>query len=96
MPKARTAIFLFAPLPQGKASLGKEPMILDFESASQWAHTANINRYRRLLGIRLGDNERQFIERLLNEEEEALMEAVRQFARLDCPTRPGVPAPATE
>lgn len=71
-------------------------MVLDFESASQWAHTANINRYRRLLGIRLSDNERHIIERLLNEEEEALLQTVRQAARIDCPVQRGTPSMRAE
>ena len=62
-------------------------MISDFESALQWAHTANINRYRRLLSSTLNDNERQFIEQLLNEEEEALLQTVREMALVDCTMR---------
>ena len=46
--------------------------MLDDEFARIRAHRNNIHPYRRLLGTRLSDIERQFIERRLAEEETAL------------------------
>jgi hypothetical protein len=46
--------------------------MLDEDFARIRAHRNNIHRYRRLLGRRLSDIERQFIERRLAEEETAL------------------------
>ena len=46
--------------------------MLDEEFARIRAHRNNIHPYRRLLGTRLSDIERQFIERRLAEEETAL------------------------
>ncbi|MEJ2434977.1 MAG: hypothetical protein P8Y53_18140 [Pseudolabrys sp.] len=40
------------------------------------AHCANIDRYRRLLQTHLTDHERQFVERRIAEEQEALQELV--------------------
>ena len=47
-------------------------MTLALRNASVFAHQANINRYRKLLTSDLTVNEREFIERRLGEEEEAL------------------------
>lgn len=46
--------------------------MLDEDFARIRAHRNNIHRYRRLLGTRLSDIERHFIERRLAEEETAL------------------------
>lgn len=46
--------------------------MLDEELARIRAHRNNIHRYRRLLGTKLSDLERQFIERRLAEEQTAL------------------------
>ena len=46
--------------------------MLDADLARIRAHRNNIHRYRRLLGTRLSDLERQFIERRLAEEQRAL------------------------
>jgi hypothetical protein len=46
--------------------------MLDEDFARIRAHRNNIHRYRRLLGTRLSDIERQFIERRLGEEQTAL------------------------
>jgi hypothetical protein len=46
--------------------------MLDEDFARIRAHRNNIHRYRRLLGTRLSDLERQFIERRLAEEQTAL------------------------
>ncbi|MDH2347062.1 hypothetical protein QCM77_37275 [Bradyrhizobium sp. SSUT18] len=54
--------------------------MLDEDFARIRAHRNNIHRYRRLLGTRLSDIERQFIERRLAEEETALKAlAVKTF-----------------
>ncbi|APG09832.1 hypothetical protein BKD09_15960 [Bradyrhizobium japonicum] len=54
--------------------------MLDEDFARIRAHRNNIHRYRRLLGTRLSDIERQFIERRLAEEETALRAlAVKTF-----------------
>jgi|SRR5579871_3449447 len=42
------------------------------------AHRTNIHRYRRLLGTRLSDLERKYIERRLNDEEMSLKTLLRQ------------------
>ena len=46
--------------------------MLDEDFVRIRAHRNNIHRYRRLLGTKLSDMERQFIERRLAEEETAL------------------------
>ena len=60
-------------------------MTSDLQQVILFAHRANIDRYRRLLKTDLTVNERQFIERRLGEEEEALMEVVQKAALIDCP-----------
>lgn len=49
------------------------------------AHQANIDRYRRLLKTHLTDHERDFIERRLAEEGDALLEIAQGTAEFDCP-----------
>lgn len=61
-------------------------MTSEMRRALMLAHRTNIDRYRRLLKTYLTGNERQFIERRLNEEEEALMDIAQSAARLDCRT----------
>ena len=46
--------------------------MLDRDLAHIRTHRNNIHRYRRLLGTKLSDVERQFIERRLSEEQSAL------------------------
>jgi hypothetical protein len=46
--------------------------MLDRDLARIRTHRNNIHRYRRLLGTKLSDVERQFIERRLSEEQSAL------------------------
>jgi hypothetical protein len=46
--------------------------MLDRDLARIRTHRNNIHRYRRLLGTKLSDVERQFIERRLSEEQTAL------------------------
>jgi hypothetical protein len=46
--------------------------MLDRDLARIRTHYNNIHRYRRLLGTKLSDVERQFIERRLSEEQTAL------------------------
>jgi hypothetical protein len=46
--------------------------MLDRDLARIRTHRNNIRRYRRLLGTKLSDVERQFIERRLSDEETAL------------------------
>ena len=47
-------------------------MTSDLNKALRSAHLANIDRYRRLLQSHLTGNERQFVERRIAEEQEAL------------------------
>jgi hypothetical protein len=47
-------------------------MTSDLNKALRSAHRANIDRYRRLLQTHLSDNERQFVERRIAEEQQAL------------------------
>lgn len=48
------------------------------------ARQTNISRYRRLLKTNLTVIEREFIERRLREEEEAILEIVQGSALFDC------------
>lgn len=50
----------------------------DLDDALRWAHHANIERYRRLLATGLTANEREFIERRIAEEQEALLQIPSQ------------------
>ena len=47
-------------------------MSSDFDAAMQFAHRANIDRYRNILASPLSAIERRFVERRLAEEQEAL------------------------
>lgn len=47
-------------------------MSSEFDSAMQFAHRANIDRYRKLLESYLTAEERRFVERRLAEEQAAL------------------------
>jgi len=49
-------------------------MSTDLKQALQSAHRANIERYRRLLESHLTDHERQFVERRIAEERQALQQ----------------------
>jgi len=56
--------------------------MLDRDLARIRTHRNNIHRYRRLLGTKLSDVERQFIERRLSEEQSALQAlAAENFPR---------------
>lgn len=55
----------------------------DISTAIRKVHQANIGRYRRLLGTPLTDHERQFVERRLAEEEEALRAAPGKIPPFD-------------
>lgn len=57
----------------------------DMKDALVLAHRANIDRYRRLLNTYLTATERNFVERRLDEEEEALLEVAERAARMNCP-----------
>lgn len=48
----------------------------DLQSAVVFAHRANIDRFRKLLKGNLGVNEREYIGRLLEDEQTALLETV--------------------
>jgi hypothetical protein len=70
--------------------------MLDEKLARLRAHRNNISRYRRLLGTRLTDCERQFIERRLAEES-CLMESLAVSAfPLTLPIGRGCETPAAE
>jgi hypothetical protein len=60
-------------------------MTSDMQKVLEFAHRANIDRYRRLLKTYLTVNERQFIERRLGDEEKALIEIAHRTALVDCP-----------
>ena len=49
-------------------------MISDLNNALLSAHRANLDRYRRLLRTYLTDSERQFVERRIAEERQALQQ----------------------
>lgn len=57
-------------------------MSTDLESTLRWAHEANLERYRRLLETCLTDNERQFVERRIAEEREALRQVAGTIKRV--------------
>jgi hypothetical protein len=63
--------------------LGSIIVAVDFDRAIRSVHQANIGRYRRILRTPLTDHERQFIERRLAEEEEALRAAVGKIPPFD-------------
>jgi hypothetical protein len=66
--------------------------MLDRDLARIRTHRNNIHRYRRLLGTKLSDVERQFIERRLSEEQSALQAlAAENFpVELSLPREPAV------
>ena len=68
-----------------KGGLGGLPMV-DFVKAREFAHHANIKRYRRLLRTHLTDVERQFLERRLAEEQAALRQMAVAMPRMDAPS----------
>jgi hypothetical protein len=47
-------------------------MIPEVTRNTRWAHRANIERYRKILRTHLTETERQFIEKRLTEEQQAL------------------------
>ena len=53
-------------------------MTSDMQKVMVFAHRTNIDRYRRLLKTYLTVNEREFIERRLDEEERSLMEVIQK------------------
>jgi hypothetical protein len=55
-------------------------MSKDWATAFQFAHQANIERYRKLLRTHLTDTERAFVERRLNEEQRALHQLLETAA----------------
>ena len=59
--------------------------MVDFIKAREFAHRANIDRYRRLLRTHLSDLERDFLERRLAEEQAALRQMVVAMPRMDAP-----------
>ena len=58
-------------------------MTSDLAKTKQWAHQANIDRYRKLLKTYLTDNERDFVERRLDEEKKALREVSGGFPLME-------------
>lgn len=58
-------------------------MTADIDKAVQAVHQANIDRYCRILGTALTEHERQFVERRLGEEQEALRNACQPISPLD-------------
>lgn len=58
-------------------------MTADLDRAIQAVHRANVDRYRRLLATHLTGHERQFIERRMAEEQEALRKAGQSGPPLD-------------
>ena len=54
-------------------------MISEVKRNARWAHQANIERYRKILKTRLSETERQFIDRRLTEEQQALRQTILQF-----------------
>jgi hypothetical protein len=51
----------------------------DVTRNARWAHQANIGRYRKILKTHLTETERQFIDRRLIEEQQALRQTILQF-----------------
>lgn len=66
--------------------------MLDEDFVRIRAHRNNIHRYRRLLGTRLSDIERQFIDRRLAEEETALKALAAQTFPVHLPPPKDQPA----
>jgi len=58
-------------------------MSADYEAALQFAHRANIARYRKLLTTFLSEHERQFVKRRLAEEEAALQQIAKRIVSVD-------------
>jgi hypothetical protein len=58
-------------------------MSVDLNGTLQWAHRANIERYRRILETEITAREREFIERRLAEEEESLLKISRETGLTD-------------
>jgi hypothetical protein len=65
--------------------------MFDEDFARIRAHRYNIHRYRRLLGTRLSDIERQFIERRLAEEQTALKALAAEAFPVACTLPKGQP-----
>jgi len=63
-------------------------MAQELTAVLQFAHQANIDRYRRILATHLTTHERAFVERRLAEEQSALQQITRSAA----PTRTSVDA----
>lgn len=68
--------------PSPEIARGSLRMSTDLESTLRWAHEANLERYRRLLETCLTDNERQFVERRIAEEREALRQVAGTMKRV--------------
>ena len=62
------------------AGLEMRSMSVDLKQAQQSAHRANIERYRRLLECHLSDHEREFVERRIAEEGQALQQIAGENA----------------
>jgi hypothetical protein len=60
--------------------MGGFSMTLRMETAQQFAHRANIERYRKILATYLTVEERRFVERRLSEEQVALQQLVWSIA----------------
>lgn len=56
----------------------------DLQNDLVYAHHANIDRYERLLKSPLENHVREFIERRLDEEEEALRKIAHRTVQIDC------------
>lgn len=59
-------------------------MTSNLQNSLIYAHQTNIARYHRLLKTVLTDHEREFIERRLGEEKDALVEIARKAVQFDC------------
>ena len=52
----------------------------ELSKALIFAYRTNVDRYQRMLKTHLADNEREFIERRLAEDEQALLEIIQKTA----------------
>ena len=67
-------------------SIGGGSVMLNKETAWQFARRANVERYRKILGTYLTAEERRFVERRLTEEQAALQQLAGSAASIDTPT----------
>jgi len=68
-----------------KGTIAYQANKANIERAFVLLHRQYIDRYRRLLKTHLPDHEREFIERRLGEEEDALLEIAQKGVQFDCP-----------